>query len=101
VLFTSGRFIDSQATIELSQKLKEQLIDVYAVPIGSDPDVESLENTVSSKSDDNIFMMSSTTALKPQLRALVNTICEGGECSFDLKILCNANQYACIHQPIS
>lgn len=79
MLITNGLFKEPYKAQKAAFSLREQQADIFAVSVGQNPEVEYLENAVSRKTDKNIFMMSSYGAFKPQLRALVNTICEGGE----------------------
>lgn len=59
-------------------QLKEKLIDVYAVAIGDNPEIDNLRSVVSKPLEDNIFMVSSPEALRAQARALVKRVCDGG-----------------------
>lgn len=79
MLFTSGRFEKPDKAIAVASQLKEGLVDIFAVAIGGNPDLETLKQVVSRPIEPNIFMMSSADALRAQARALVKRVCDGGK----------------------
>lgn len=58
--------------------IRAQPADLFAVVVGEDPDVSTLAKVVSLPVENNVFMASSSSALQPLLRALTDTVCEGG-----------------------
>ncbi|XP_048583231.1 uncharacterized protein LOC5507629 isoform X2 [Nematostella vectensis] len=77
VIFSTGRFENPLEASQEAYELRGEHVDVFAVPIGKNPDVGTIRDVVSLPTEKNIFMMTSAAALKPQLRALVSTICRG------------------------
>ena len=78
VIISDGRFDDSAAAIEASSNLKQKFVDIYAVPVGDNPDIDTLKKLVSREVENNVFVTSSYNALEPHLRSLTKTVCEGG-----------------------
>lgn len=63
----------------MASKLRKKFVDVFAVPIGPNPDVRTLSKVVNKPVEKNVFMTTSFNALRPNLRALTKTICEGAQ----------------------
>jgi len=59
-------------------QLKEKLVDVFAVAIGDNPEIDNIRKIVSTPIEQNIFTVSSPEALRVQARALVKRVCDGG-----------------------
>jgi len=60
-------------------QLKEKLVDIFAVAIGDNPEIDNIRKVVSRPIEQNIFMVSSPEALRVQARALVKRVCDGGK----------------------
>lgn len=77
VIIGSGQFLDSARAIALSASLKQNLVDVFSVPIGPNYDVATQRKFASPNANKNIFITSSYDALKPHVRAVTKAICDG------------------------
>lgn len=78
VIVSDGRFDNPAAAIEASNKLKQKFVDIYVVPIGENPDLDTLKKIASRQVENNVFVTSSYNALEPHLRRLTQRVCEGG-----------------------
>lgn len=52
--------------------------DLFVVAIGEDPDVNATVRMVSPPAEKNVFMAATSSDLRSNLRALTDTVCEGG-----------------------
>ncbi|EDO40322.1 predicted protein [Nematostella vectensis] len=77
VIIGSGQFQDPAVAIGLGAALKQNLVDVFAVPVGDNPDVATLRSFASPNVEKNVFMTSSHNALRPHVRAVTKAICDG------------------------
>ncbi|XP_048583307.1 uncharacterized protein LOC5512020 isoform X1 [Nematostella vectensis] len=87
VFFTTGQFDKPDTALAVAQQMKEELVDVYSVVIGDKPDLQTIRQLVSRPTEDNVFMMSSTDALRAQARALVKRVCDGAEKNLMVSIM--------------
>jgi len=79
VIVSPGTFSNPAAAIRLAGLLKLNQVDVFAVPVGKNPDVPTIRKVISKKQHKNAFITTSYRALRPHVRALTKTICEGAE----------------------
>jgi len=79
VIIGPGKFANPSRAARLAGELKQNLVDIFVMPVGYDPDVEAVTKVASRIVDNNVFMTTSPEALRPHLRALTKRICEGAE----------------------
>lgn len=79
VFIGHGLFKNSIQAVVLANKLKQKAIDIFAVPIGPNADVDTITKVVSRPINNNVFMTTSYNALRPNVRALTKTICQGAQ----------------------
>ncbi|EDO40880.1 predicted protein [Nematostella vectensis] len=77
VIIGTGHVDEPQQARELAQDLRSNMIDIFAVTIGDDANYRALRDVVSREAAKNVFAVTSGDALVAQLRALVNTVCDG------------------------
>lgn len=75
----TGKFLSAKRAALMANKLRQEHVDVFLVPIGGEGDVAGVRNVVSKKIENNAFMTTSFDALRPHLRALTKAICGGAQ----------------------
>lgn len=78
MIISDGRFESRATALAAANKLKEKFVDIFVVPVGENPDLETLKQLASREVENNVFMTSSYNALEPNLRSLTMRVCEGG-----------------------
>lgn len=79
VIIGSGKFANPSRVARIAGELKQNLVDIFVMPVGYDPDIEAISKVASRVVDNNVFMTTSPEALRPHLRSLTQRICEGAE----------------------
>jgi hypothetical protein len=79
VIIGPGKFSNPDTAARIAGELRQNLVDVFVMPVGYDPDVPSMKRVASRPVDNNIFMTTTPEALRPHLRSLTRRICEGAE----------------------
>jgi basic membrane lipoprotein Med (substrate-binding protein (PBP1-ABC) superfamily) len=74
---STGKFQDAKNAALLASQLKQSQVDVFAVIIGGKGDIAAIRNVVSAKVENNVFLTTSFDALRPQLVALIEAVCNG------------------------
>lgn len=73
----SGQFLESARAVALSAALKQNLVDVFSVPVGPKPDIATIRKFASPPVNNNVFITTSYDALRPHVRAVTKAICDG------------------------
>lgn len=66
------------AAVDAAIDIRAMPADLFVIAIGEDPDLDTLVQMVSPPAENNVFLATTSGGLRPSLRAITDTVCEGG-----------------------